>query len=411
MAEIGTVVAHIFLFVSLYFEVFLLVTFIERRKEVSAFSEKPLTYPSVTVIVPCWNEGKTLAKTIRSLLSIEYPKEKLSIFAIDDGSTDDTWEKLQEFKDVPGIKLFKKENGGKFTALNLGIENSTSEIVGCLDADSIVAPDALSRIVKHFENPEIAAVTPGIRINEPKNIIERIQVAEYTFSAFIRKVFSFLGTIYITPGPFSFFRREVFKHIGPYRHAHNTEDLEIALRLQSKHYKIENAHNAFVYTNAPKTPRALYRQRVRWIHGFLENAKDYRSIFFKREYGDLSLFILPIATLSIFTALFFTAFAIWNGIVFSINKSVEISAVGLGLMATPPRLDWFFISTESVLIISMILVILTVALIMIGRYILDRRVAFSRDIVYFLVFYSFLAPFWLARSVYNTAFARKTSWR
>lgn len=411
MADIGVVIAHIFLFVSLYFEIFLLVTFLERRHEVGGSSEEPTLFPTVTVIVPCWNEVKTLARTVKSLLALEYPKEKLSIFIVDDGSKDGTWEAMQEFKDAPMVTLFRKKNGGKFTALNLGIEQATSEIVGCLDADSIVKPDALKRIIKHFEDPLISAVTPGIKINNPKNIIEHIQVAEYTFSAFIRKVFSFMGAIYITPGPFSFFRRDIFKTIGLYRHAHNTEDLEMALRLQKNNLRIVNAHDAHVYTNAPRTPRTLYKQRVRWIHGFLENAKDYRSLFFKRGHGDLSFFILPTAALSIFLALYFTGFALFNTVIFIINKSIEFSAVGFGLVAQVPQLDWFFLKTESIFIISMILVILTTTLIVIGRYILDQRVTFSRDIVYFLLFYSFLAPFWLFTSVYRTTFAKKTSWR
>jgi len=416
MTEAGTIVAHIFLFISLYFEIFLLISFLEGRefenknKEIKNSGVKK-SYPSVTVIVPVFNEEKTLGKTIHSLLSLDYPKELLSIFIVDDGSKDNTWREMEKFKNNPIISLFKKENGGKYTALNLGIEKSASDIVGCLDADSTVDSSALKQIVKRFENKEVYAVTPSIQIHNPKNIIELIQTAEYTFSAFIRRVFSFLGSIYITPGPFSFFRREVFEKIGLYRHAHNTEDLEIGLRMQKNHLKIINAYDAYVYTIAPKTIKSLYKQRVRWIHGFLENAKDYRALFFKSEYGHLSMFILPTATLSIFSSLYFTGFAIWNGFILAGNKVIEFSAVGLGLVTQPPQFDLFFLRSSSIFILTIILITMTLSLILTGKHILKRKVRISKDILYFIFFYSFIAPLWLAKSVYNAVLSKKTSWR
>lgn len=411
ISEANFFITHALLFISLYFEIFLLATFLEKWREIWKKTENPILYPTVTVIVPGFNEEKTIAKTVNSLLSLDYPKEKLSIFLVDDGSTDSTWSVMQQFKENPMITLLQKENGGKHTALNLAIKNSSSEIVGCLDADSFVDRNALKRIVLRFENKNVQAVTPAIQINNPRNGIELIQSAEYMFSAFIRKVFSFLGSIYITPGPFSFFRREVFEKIGPYRKAHNTEDLEIALRLQLNHFRIDNAHDAYVYTTAPKTIRALYKQRVRWTHGFLENAKDYRSLFFSRSHGNLSLFILPTVTISIFTAIYFTGFFLLTALSMINNKIIEISAVGFGLSASLPRFDWFFIRTESVFILSLMLVLLTITLMMTGRYILDGRIRFSRGMFLFTLLYSFLAPFWLVRSVYNVALSKKTSWR
>ena len=411
MLSTGTIIAHILLFISLYFEIFLLVSFFEKRRDLRKQGKKDSTnYPSVTVIVPCFNEEKTLVKTMESLFALDYPKDKLSFFVVDDGSTDTTWSLAKQYEQHPQVRLFQKENGGKYTALNVGIESATTDLVGCLDADSFVDPMALQNIVHRFEDNKIQAVTPAIRVYNAKNVIEHIQVAEYTFSAFIRKVFAFLGTIYITPGPFSFFRREVFQHIGPYRHAHNTEDLEIALRMQTHGLKIDNAHDAYVYTTAPGTLRKLFKQRVRWIHGYLENAKDYRSLFFKTSHGHLSMFILPTATLSIFSAIYFTLFALWHAGVMISDKIVEISSIGFH---TPrlPQFDPFFLKTESVVILSFILIFLTIGLIMTGRYILDRKIVFSKDIAYFVFLYSFIAPLWLAKSVYNVAFSRKTSWR
>jgi len=407
----GDILPHILVFISLYFEIFLLITFLERRSEIHRESPEPKLLPTATVIVPCFNEGTTVAGTLDSLLALDYPKEKLSIFAIDDGSTDNTWQVMQAYKDNPQVRLFQKENeGSKYKALNLGLTHTTSEIVGCLDADSYVDPKALKRVVLRFEDPTVMAVTPAIKLHQPKNFIQMIQRAEYSFSVFIRKIFALIGSVYITPGPFSFFRKSVFDTLGPYRHAHHTEDLEIGLRMQTKNYRIDNAHDAYVYTVAPATLRALFKQRVRWTHGFLENALDYREIFFNRRYGNLSMFILPLATLSVFSVLYFTGFSLFYAANALAGKISEISIVGLNFGWPRIATDWFFLNTGTLTLLSIVMVGITLSLLITGK-VIAREKPFSRDILYFLVCYGFIAPWWLLKSVYNTAFSRKTTWR
>ena len=87
------------------------------------------TYPTVTIIVPCWNEEQTVEGTVFSLLTLDYPTDKLSIFLVNDGSKDNTWNIMQQFKGHNQISIFNKENGGKHTAVNLGIKHATSEFV------------------------------------------------------------------------------------------------------------------------------------------------------------------------------------------------------------------------------------------------------------------------------------------
>jgi cellulose synthase/poly-beta-1,6-N-acetylglucosamine synthase-like glycosyltransferase len=249
-------------------------------------------------MVPCWNEAGTLSKTIHSLLNLNYPKDKLKIMIIDDGSTDNTWKVAEKFKNKPQVEMYHKENGGKYTALNFGLSKTTTDLVGCLDADSYVDKDALQNIVTYFQDKETMAVTPSVKVWQPKTIIQLIQKVEYGWGIFLRKMLSYMGALYVTPGPFSIFRREVFDVVGGYKHAHQTEDMELAMRLQTNHIKIANAHNAYVYTVAPATLRKLYKQRLRWTYGFLKNVIDYRFVFFKREYGNLGIFVLPVASLS-----------------------------------------------------------------------------------------------------------------
>ena len=124
-----------------------MITYLEVREELD-LEDKHLgknirEFPTVTIIVPCFNEERTVGDTIRSLLDLDYPKEKLSIIAVDDGSTDGTRRELASFESRHQISVLSKKNGGKHTALNLALEKVESELVGCLDADSFVDSDTI----------------------------------------------------------------------------------------------------------------------------------------------------------------------------------------------------------------------------------------------------------------------------
>lgn len=407
----GEIIANIFLFISLYFEIFLLLTFIEGVGKLKKEKVLPQSYPSATILVPVWNEAKTVMNTVNSLLSLNYPKEKLKIIVIDDGSTDKTWNIIQAFKNEPGVTLLHKENGGKYTALNLGLTQAKTDLVGCLDADSYVDSEALLRIAKHFENPKVMAVTPSIKVLDPKNIVQFIQRAEYHLNSFIRYVFSALNSQYIAPGSFSIFRREVFERIGNYRQAHNTEDMEMSLRMQANHMKIENAHDAYVYTVTPSTVYKLYKQRLRWLHGGFENLIDYRFMFFNRKYGTLSAFILPTTLICIGSALYFFLLITKNLVASSLTMAENINAIGLSNYQFHFSPDWLTAEVSYMSIIGSIFAISIIASILVGKYIANDRVRLSRDVVFYIFLYGFIAPFWFLKAVYNTALSRKTAWR
>src|SRR3989339_1292930 len=177
-----------FLFLALYFESFLLVTFLSKPARMRRLKTAELSVvPNVAIIVPCWNEETTIAGTVESLLALEYPKEKLSLILINDGSTDGTPAVIDRFAEHPQITTIHKENGGKFTAMNIGIEHAKdAELIGFLDADSFVAPDSLREIVAAFDAPDIAAVTASMSIHKPITLFQRMQYAEYSLSITLR---------------------------------------------------------------------------------------------------------------------------------------------------------------------------------------------------------------------------------
>lgn len=417
LGNLSDTITYVLLFISLYFEVFILLTYIEHRpamkRENARHGSKPAYYPSVSIIVPCWNEEHTISGTLHSLLNLDYPKDKLEIIAVDDGSTDGTWAALQKFTTYPQIKIFHKENGGKHTALNFGLTQSESEVVGCLDADSFVHKDALSTIAHYFEDKKTMAVTPSVKIHTPETILQMIQSVEYGWGIFIRKVLSYLGALYVTPGPFSIFRRTVFAEVGNYRHAHNTEDMELAMRMQAHHMKIANAHNAVVYTVAPRTLPKLITQRVRWTYGFIKNVIDYKFIFFRKQYGNLGIFILPVASVSIVTGIYVISRSVINGILSLSHFIQKIAITGFNFQPTAPSFsfDIFSINTEFIGLASGIAFAGTFIMILVSRKMADGKLTFGMDLVYFATLYTFIAPLWLVKAVYNALFSIKTTWR
>ena len=334
-----------FLFLSLYFQILLLISFFENHKKIKEEEHHKIeNFPEVTVAVPCWNEEKSLAGTLHSLLALDYPKEKLQIIVVDDGSKDNTLVVAREWQEkYPSIiQVIAKENGGKHTAVNLALEKSDGDLFGCLDADSFVAPHALKVIVSYFEkNEKIMAVTPCIHILHPKTFVQRMQAIEYLMGVFLRKSFGQLDAIQVTPGPFSIFRKEVFVKIGNYRKAHNTEDFEITLRMHKNHLKVANAHKALVYTLGPTTARGFFFQRLRWARGFLENSLDYRELFFKKEYGNFGMFTLPMAFLFMFYGLYATLFSVYS--IFSYFMTGVTRWITVGIHPHLPIFDIFYL--------------------------------------------------------------------
>lgn len=405
------IIMYSMIFFSLFFQVFLLITFLENKDKINKETDQEATsFPRVSIIVPCHNEERSVVKTVNSLLALDYPKDKLKIYVVDDGSTDSTWEVAQRYKDNPQVELHHKENGGKYTALNYALERIESPFVGCLDADSFVDKDALNSIIKYFADPEVMAVTPAIKIYNPKSTIQKIQNVEYVLSLFIRKMLAMMDAIQVTPGPFSIFRKKVFDTIGPYKHAHNTEDMEIAMRMHKHHMKIVNSHTASVYTMGPKTLRALLNQRLRWTYGFLKNASDYREIFFSKQYGNLGLFTFPAAVISVFSGLYFLGYSAYSLTHFAIRKIIQLQTTGFSFQFKPFQFDWFFIDTQSTVFLIIILFFITLSFILLGGYLTDRKPRFPRGILFYLALYGFIAPIWLARSVYNMAISRKPKW-
>ena len=405
--------AYPFLFIAIFFESFVLVTFLSKpAREARARSSQESGLPSVAVIVPCWNEESTIAATAESLLALDYPKGRLEIVLVNDGSTDGTKAAMDRFAENPQVRVIHKENGGKHTALNAGIVATDAEFIGCLDADSFVDPAALREIIPCFARPEVAAVTAAMSIHQPKTLVQHMQNAEYTFGITQRHALASVNGLYVTPGPFSFYRRSALEAVGLFRHGHQTEDMEMALRLQRDGYAIENAPRARVYTKSPDTVRKLVKQRTRWTSGFLRNVLgEYRSLIGSRH-GTLGLLVLPTAIFAVLSGILTFTLAVGRA-AHSILSAIEIRAGIPASYALVPHgaFDWFYIPTSFFLLLGAITLVASALLIVVGKRISNTPGDMKLGIISYALLYGFVAPLWLLRATADVAVGRKRGWR
>lgn len=222
---------------------------------------------------------------------------------------------------------------------------------------------------------------------------------------------AFLKGIHVTPGPFSIFRKTVFDQIGLYRKSHNTEDQEIALRMHRHGLLIDHCPDAYVYAGSPDTVKKLYKQRVRWIYGFIKNAMDYKEFFFKPKYGTIGLFTLPSGFVSIMGTLFLLSFFVFRLFNYISDKVLQARTTGFGsLFGTDFSFDPFFINTQTFLFLSLFIYILVIIALLNGRRMITGRKFLSIDILLFIVIYMVIAPFWLVKSIWNAIRSHEASW-
>jgi cellulose synthase/poly-beta-1,6-N-acetylglucosamine synthase-like glycosyltransferase len=298
------ILTYIIAFFSLFTLNVYLLLYLKHRHEYRRRPEgDPSWRPMVSVIMPAYNEGRFISGSLRSLLGLDYPRDRLEIIVVDDGSTDDTYRVAKSFERKGGpVKVLRKENGGKGAALNFGIKKARGELVATMDADSYVTPSTLSEMIPYFSDPEVMAVTPAVKVKPGGNWLRELQRVEYLMILFSRKLLSYIESVPVTPGPFSLFRSSVFEKVGGFHESNLVEDQEIALRIQSHNFKIRSSLTADVYTEPPESMGELLKQRVRWQRGGFRNYWEYRHMV-KPEFGDFGLYSIPMQ-FAVITAFF-----------------------------------------------------------------------------------------------------------
>ena len=234
---------------------------------------------SLTVIVPAFNEEKVICASIGALLAS--PTEDFDIIVVDDGSTDRTVELVREaFGGNDRVRLITKTNGGKASALNVGLQHTKSEIVVMLDADTVFEPDALALLVRNFADPRVAAVAGAARVGNRTNLITGFQALEYIASQNLdRRALELVNAITVVPGSIGAWRRRALVRVGGFSTETLAEDADATIKLERAGWKVLYEPEAIALTEAPETLRSFLKQRFRWMFGMLQVAFKHRSAF------------------------------------------------------------------------------------------------------------------------------------
>jgi cellulose synthase/poly-beta-1,6-N-acetylglucosamine synthase-like glycosyltransferase len=262
-----------------------------RRREHQHFGEA--YQPQVTVVVPAFNEGKVILRTLESLLASDYPN--FEIIVVDDGSTDDTHDlAVGAYGDNPQVSIFKKENGGKAEALNFGWRKATGEIVIALDADTLFTKETISALAHRFADQSIGAIAGNAKVGNRINIVTKWQALEYVTSQnFDRRAFSSLNCITVVPGSVGAWRKSVLEETGGFSSDTLAEDQDLTILVRKLGYTIGYEEDAIGLTEAPDTLRDLAKQRFRWSFGTLQCMWKHKNALLNPKYGTLGFIAMP----------------------------------------------------------------------------------------------------------------------
>ncbi len=269
-------------------------TLIKKRSAPPPKYREETTLPMVSLVVPAYNEGMVIQAAIRSLLQLDYPN--FEIIVIDDGSTDDTYEKALEVArephDIP-IRIITKRNAGKAEALNTGMALALGEFILNMDGDTKLSGNTLRVCIRHFEDPRVGAVAGNVKVINRENIWSRIQALEYVEGlAMARKAQSFMRSVNIIPGPLGMFRKSVLQQVGGYDHDTFAEDCDLTLKLLMRGWHIAYEPNAIAWVETPSRLLDLLKQRYRWTRGILQATSKHSHALWQPRKAGINCFIL-----------------------------------------------------------------------------------------------------------------------
>jgi cellulose synthase/poly-beta-1,6-N-acetylglucosamine synthase-like glycosyltransferase len=250
--------------------------------------------PRVAVLIPAYNEETVIVRTIRSVMMSNY--KNIRVIVIDDGSSDRTYDIACEAypADIESGRLtvLTKPNGGKAEALNFALNHTNEEIYIGIDADGVIAHDAITRLVQHFANPKIGAVAGNAKVGNRVNLWTRWQALEYiTSQNFERRALDLFDVVMVVPGAIGAWRAAAVRDGGGYHPDTVAEDADLTMNVLEQGYSVIYEDQALAFTEAPVNMNGLMRQRFRWSFGILQAVFKHRGAITKHI--AMGLFALP----------------------------------------------------------------------------------------------------------------------
>jgi peptidoglycan-N-acetylglucosamine deacetylase len=250
--------------------------------------------PRVAVLIPAYNEEKVIVRTIRSVMMSNY--KNIRVIVIDDGSSDRTYDVARDAYpadiDSGRLTVLTKPNGGKADALNFALERIDEELYVGIDADGVIAHDAITNLVPHFANPKIGAVAGNAKVGNRVNLWTRWQALEYiTSQNFERRALDLFDVVMVVPGAIGAWRTAAVKTGGGYHSNTVAEDADLTMNLLEQGYSVVYEDRALAFTEAPVNADGLIRQRFRWSFGILQAIFKHKGAISKHR--AMGLFALP----------------------------------------------------------------------------------------------------------------------
>ena len=250
--------------------------------------------PRVAVLIPAYNEEKVIVRTIRSVMMSNY--KNIRIIVIDDGSKDRTSAVAREAYatdiELGRLTVLTKQNGGKADALNYALGQIDEEIYVGIDADGVIAHDAITKMVCHFANPRIGAVAGNAKVGNRVNLWTRWQALEYiTSQNFERRALDLFDVVMVVPGAIGAWRTAAVRQGNGYHTNTVAEDADLTMNLLEQGYSVIYEDQALAFTEAPVNIDGLMRQRFRWSFGILQAIFKHRGAITKHR--AMGLFALP----------------------------------------------------------------------------------------------------------------------
>lgn len=394
---------YLMIFISLFISMFFLVTFFGFKRK---GEEKLKRTPRITFVMPAYNVADYLEKSVNSIMKLDYPRNKIQVIIVDDGSTDDTLGIAKTLsKRYKNVRVLHKKNEGKATALNYGIRNVKTELTALLDADTVLQQDILKKAVPYLQDKKTMTVMCRLAPSNKHGFLAKVQEVEYAIVGFFRKLLSSISVLTVAPA-FSIYKTKFFHKYGYFDKNNLTEDFEMALRVQSNNYNVACVIDSYASTVVPTNFAQLKRQRVRWNYGTFYNLYKYRRLF-APKYGDLGIFVLPSQVLIVAAAITIFCLALYQLSTMLLRffqrlsvgwrPNLELNLFNISLFFSDPRVVFTIIALA----------------ISIFFFILMRR--YTKEKIKFLNFfvYSF-AYIWLTTSFYIIAilglFIKKPKW-
>lgn len=394
-----------YIFVGLYMTSLMIFIYFPNRKRI--FGYEPGVAEPVSIVMPCYNESKTIGAAIESLLKLNYPNDMIEIIVVDDQSKDNSAEIVRRYaQKYSNVRLIVNErnSGGAAEPTNIGIKAAKYDYIAVADADSTPEPDALIKMIGFLQkDSSVGGVTCAVVARHPSRFFQKIQALEYAMIAWTRKLLDFVDAVYVTPGPFALYRKDVLFKVGLFDIKNLTQDIEIVWRMRLHGYRARMCLATRVASETPERFKQWWKQRVRWNIGGTQTLLKYKRYVFRK--GMLGAFIIPYFSFSLFIGLIGLGmyFYLISRRVLIWTLSTKYSIYG---SATLVRLNELSFAPSLLNIFGGLLFLLGIFFTFFGLGVMrEKRTGFRNilNIMFYMIVYLVIYPFIMITGLYKLA--------